>query len=258
MGVSHSMNNNIYLVTYNCQIKYYSTYKSNRLLNYILNFKNEKFIFCMQGLYDNKTINYLEDNTKNLDLTKIKSNNNNGLFIISNFDITNIQHYLFNENHPKKDFIDLKRGFISFNVSINEKIISIYNTELQNDISNNLLFNDIRLDQISEILLHINNRKISESNLKLHIITGTLYLDDIKSNKLCDVMSFFENNYISNIDENKKDDYIIFFSETEYSSDNIIEYMKSRFSIKLINVIIRKDMNFSKHLPCELVFKLIK
>ena len=196
MGVSHSKDDNIYLITYNCQIKYYSTFKSNRLLNYILNFKNNKFILCMQGLYDNKTIEYIENNVTNLGLTKIKSNNNNGLYIISNYDITSVQYYLFNQEHHMKDFVDLKRGFISFNVGINGNLISIYNTELQNDISNNLLFNDIRLDQISEILLFITNRKINETHLKLHIIMGTLYLDEIKSNKLCDVMSIFQNDYI--------------------------------------------------------------
>ena len=256
MGVSHSKENNIYLITYNCQIKYYSTFKSNRLLNYILNFKNNKFIFCMQGLYDNKTIEYLENNV-NKDLTKIKSDYDNGLYIISNFDITSVQHYLFNHDHNMKDLVDIKRGFISFNVGINGNLISIYNTELQNDISNNLLFNEIRLKQISEILLFITKRKINETHLKLHIIMGTLYLDDIKSNKLCDVLSIFENNYVSNIDDNKKDDFILFFSEIKYTSEEIIEYMKNKFGIQLENIVIRQDMNFSKHLPCELIFKLI-
>lgn len=256
MGVSHSKENNIYLITYNCQIKYYSTFKSNRLLNYILNFKNNKFIFCLQGLYDTTTIKYLEDNV-NTDLTKIKSSHDNGLYIISNFDITSVQEYLFKHDNSLKDLVDIKRGFISFNVGINGNLISIYNTELQNDISNNLLFNEIRLKQISEILLFITNRKINETHLKLHIIMGTLYLDEIKSNKLYDVLSIFQDNYISNIDENKKDDYILFFSEIKYTSDEIIEYMKNKFGIHLVNIIIRKEMNFSKHLPCELVFKLI-
>jgi hypothetical protein len=256
MGVSHSKEHNIYLITYNCQIKYYSTFKSNRLLNYILNFKNNKFVFCIQGLYDKKTIEYLENNI-NEDLTKITSKYDNGLYIISNFDITSIQHYLFNHDHTMKDLIDIKKGFISFNVAINENLISIYNTELQSDISNNLLFNEIRLKQISEILLFITNRKINETHLKLHIIMGTLYLDEIKSNKLYDVLNIFENNYISNIDDNKKDDYILFFSEIKYTSEEIINYMKEKFGIQLINVIIRNDMNFSKHLPCELIFKLI-
>ena len=256
MGVSHSKEKNIYLITYNCQIKYYSTFKSNRLLNYILNFKDSKFIFCLQGLNDNQTIKYIENNL-NPSLTKIKSQYNNGLYIISNFDITSVQHFLFQYDTKTKDLIDINRGFISFNVGINGNLISIYNTELQNDISNNLLFNEIRLKQISEILLFINDRKINEKHLKLHIIMGTLYLDDIKSNKLYDVLNIFEKNYISNIDDNKKDDYILFFSEIKYTSEEIIEYMKLKFGIQLVNVIIRKDMNYSKHLPCELIFKLI-
>ena len=257
MGAIHSKEErNIYLVTYNCQIKYYSTFKCNRLLNYILNFEKIKFIFCMQGLYDIETIKYLDNNLDN-SLTKIKSNNNNGLYVISNFDVTSIQHFIYSHDHSMKDLVDINRGFISFNVGINGNLISIYNTELQNDISNNLLFNEVRLKQISEILLFITKRKINETHLKLHIIMGTLYLDEIKSNKLCDVISLFEENYISNLDENKKDDYILFFSEIKYTSEEIIEYMKKNFGIYLENIFIRNDMNFSKYLPCELVFKLI-
>ena len=128
MGVSHSKENNIYLITYNCQIKYYSTFKSNRLLNYILNFKNNKFIFCLQCLYDTTTIKYLEDNV-NTDLTKIKSSHDNGLYIISNFDITSVQEYLFKHDIRKK--LPFKKNSFDLIISLG----CLHNLNINNLIS---------------------------------------------------------------------------------------------------------------------------
>ena len=70
-------------------------------------------------------------------------------------------------------------------------------------------------------------------------------------------MDIFRRDYITNIDENKKEDFILFFSDINYTSEELIEYMKNKLGVVLINVIVRKEMNFSNHLPCELVFKLV-
>ena len=258
MGINQSKNNNIYLITYNCQIKYFSNYKANRLLNYILNYKTADFILCIQGLYDKKTINYLKENIVEK-INIVESKYDNGLFVFSSYDITSIECYLFNTtNKQYVNIIDLTKGYISFNIGLNNNLIAIYNTELQNDISNNLLFNDIRLKQISEILLFITEQKICEKKQKLHIIMGSLYLNDIKSNRLCDIINLLNKNIITNIDQNTKDDYILFFTEINYKTNDIIKYMHNNYGIELINAITRTEMNFAKNLPCEIILKIIK
>lgn len=256
MQSNNKKKSNIYLITYNCHIKNFSNYKSNRLLNYILNYKNNNFVLCLQGLYDKKTIEYIEDNIKNQKINKIKSSYENGLYILCTYDITSIEQEKFLIKDDI-DIIDGKKGFITFNIGLNNNLVSIYNTELQNDISNNLLFNEIRLNQISQILLYITKKKITECHLKLHIIMGSFYMENIKSNKLCDVMSLLENSLETNVDDNKKEDYILFFTEIKYDSNEIIKYMKEKYGIMLMDVIIRTDINISKNLPCELVLKII-
>jgi hypothetical protein len=254
MGKNHSKieNNDIYIITYNCQIKYFSNYKSNRLLNYILNFKNNNFVLCLQGLYDNKTLTYIEDNIEKINI--IKPDHENGLVVFSTYDIIYPEHILFEiiENNIFKG----NKGFTSFNIGINNNLISIYNTELQEDIHNNLCLNNIRLKQISEILVFIAKKKKEETHLKLHIIVGALYMNHIKSSKLHDVMSLFQKNIITNIDTNVRDDYIIFFTEINYNIKELINYMYDTYKIKIMNIIIREEMNFAKNLPCEIILRI--
>ena len=201
MGASHSCDDNIYLITYNCQIKFFSSYKSNRLLNYINNFKNNNFILCLQGLYDYKTIKYLEDNITSGNIKKINNIYENGLYIFCTYSVTNIEQHKYSLNKKYKNLIDEKKGFITFDININRNLLTIYNTELQNDISNNLLFSEIRLEQITEILYFITNRSKNESKKRINIIMGSLYMDNIRSNKLCDVINILErdSNIITNI-----------------------------------------------------------
>ena len=89
---------------------------------------------------------------------------------------------------------------------------------------------------------------------------GSIYMDNIKSNKLCDVINILEKNsdIITNIDDNIQDDYILFLTEKDINCDQIINYMKEEYGILLMNVIIRTEMNFSKNLPCEIILKIIK
>ena len=67
MGLNSSkmIDTNTYLISYNCQINFFSNYKSNILLNYILNYKNKNFILCLQGLHNNKTFIYIKNYFKN-------------------------------------------------------------------------------------------------------------------------------------------------------------------------------------------------
>lgn len=261
MGASHSCDDNIYLITYNCQIKFFSSYKSNRLLNYINNFKNTNFILCLQGLYDYKTIKYLEDNIYYKNIQKINNVYENGLYIFCTFNIHNIEQHKYTLNKKYKNFIDDKKGFITFDIHINKNLVTIYNTELQNDISNNLLFNEIRIQQVSEILYYITNKSKNDTKKKrVNIIMGTMYMDSIKSNRLCDVISVLEkntNSIITNIDDNSQDDYILFITEKKIDCDQIINFMKDEYGIFLVSVNIRSEMNFSKNLPCEIVLKVI-
>ena len=185
MGASHSCDDNIYLITYNCQIKFFSSYKSNRLLNYINNFKNNNFILCLQGLYDYKTIKYLEDNITSSKIQKINNIYENGLYIFCTYTVNNIEQHKYTLNDKYQNLIDSKKGFITFDININKNLVTIYNTELQNDISNNLLFDEIRLQQITEILYFITNRSKYDSKKRINIIMGSIYMDNIKSNKLC-------------------------------------------------------------------------
>ena len=93
-NIQSKIDDQIYIITYNCQIKYFSNYKSNRLLNYILNYKDNNFILCIQGLYDDNTISYIENNiTKNINI--IKSNYKNGLIILCTYDIIHPEQILF-------------------------------------------------------------------------------------------------------------------------------------------------------------------
>lgn len=254
MGKNYSKmeNSDIYIITYNCQIKYFSIYKSNRLLNYILNFKNNNFVLCLQGLYDKKTLTYIENNIKDTNI--IKSHYDNGLVVFLTYDVIYPEHMLF--KNIDKNIIKNNKGFTSFNIGISNNLISIYNTELQEDIHDNLCLNKIRLKQISEILLFIAQKKKDKIHLKLHIIIGALYMNHIKSSKLHDVMSLFDKNIITNIDTNIREDYIIFFTEISYNIDELIIYMYNTYKIKIMNVIIREEMNFSKNLPCEIILKI--
>ena len=81
-------------------------------------------------------------------------------------------------------------------------------------------------------------------------------MNHIKSSKLHDVMSLFQKNIITNIDTNIRDDYIIFFTEINYNIDELINYMYNTYKIKIMNIIIREEMNFSKNLPCEIILKI--
>lgn len=254
MGINYSRTDKdeIYIITYNCQIKYFSNYKSNRLLNYILNLKNNNFILCFQGLYDEKTLTYIEENIKNINI--IKPKHDNGLVVLSTYDIKYPEYILFQKE--KNNIIVTNKGFISFNIEINNNLISIYNTELQNDIHDNICLNNIRLKQIGEILLFISKRKKEREHIKLHVIVGALYMNYIKSKNLHDVMTIFNDNIITNIDTNKRDDYIIFFTKINYNINELINYMYDIYKIKIMNIIIRNEMNFVSNLPCEIILKI--
>ena len=71
-------------------------------------------------------------------------------------------------------------------------------------------------------------------------------------------MNSFNSNIVTNIDTNSREDYILFFTETNYKSNDIINYMHKKYNIDLLNIIIREEMNFSKNLPCEIILKINK
>lgn len=252
MGATYSKAKNINFITYNCQIRFFSIYKSNRLLNYILNLKENNVVICLQGLYDKKTIKYLESNLLNINFIKTEK----GLITLSSYDISNPVEIIFDIDESYKKMFNSNKGFLSVDISINNKLLSIYNIELQEEIDSNFSINEIRCNQIKQLLFYIFERKKIETENKLHIILGALYLNKIEENNFFDLMDNFKKNIITNIDNNTKEDFILLFTDSKKDSKYITKFMHDSYNIKVIDVDIRTEMNFSKNLPCELLFKI--
>jgi len=228
------------------------------LLNYILNLKDNNFILCIQGLYDLKTISYIESNIeKNINI--IKNKNNNGLIVLCSFDVIYPIQKDFEINEKYNNIVSKNNGFLTFDVSINNKLVSIYNAELQSNINNVFNMNDLRKKQLNELILHISKLKKENKSSKLHIITGSLFMDKLKSEKLFDILKLINRNIITNTDTESRDEYILIYHEccNLDNVSNIIKYIYDNYKMKVIDINVREEMNFSKNLPYEIIFEIM-
>ena len=76
---------------------------------------------------------------------------------------------------------------------INNKILSFYNTELQENIMNNVCLSKLRNKQMNYIIKLILNKIKNKNNSHsgLHIIIGSLYTDEIDNKNLLDIIHFY-------------------------------------------------------------------
>ena len=50
--------------------------------------------------------------------------------------------------------------------------------------------------------------------------------------------------------------FIIFISNFKNDYKKLTEFIKKTYNLKILDVIVREEMNFSKNLPCELILKI--
>ena len=247
-------NNNIKIITYNPRISFFSKYKCNKLINYLSNFKKNKCIICLQGITDINSRKYILNETKNYFNQDLLMNSDlvtGNLLILTNFDMKNI---LYKNLNIKNKLIDSDSGVLISDIIIDNKILSIYNTELQEDISN-ISLNSLRIEQLENILKIISVRINSKDNNHngLHIIIGSLFIDEINNKNLIDIIEFYNNE----IKKNSKNDYILFYSKkNNFDIKNIKKIINNKYNIEILDIYNRHEVNYSDSLPLELVIKL--
>jgi len=225
------------IVTYNCRLNYFSNYKCNRILNYLLNItKSNYYIICLQGMNDYKSNEYIFNHLNILIIPKLNKDIN--LYLLTNLNIDTYKYYKFTLLPPYDYLSKGNKGFHYYTLSLFDYKINIYNTELYENI--NLINNDL----LNEIVTFI----ISNNYLNnLHLIIGSLYCHKIKLKRLLDL-----NKKLTNIDTNEIDDNILFYISSKINNEYLTNFLKNDFNLKINEIIIRNEMNFSQNLPIEI------
>ena len=241
-------NNNINIITYNTKLDFFSTYKCNKLVNYLSNLKRKKSIICLQGINNNKSMEYILENLKEFYQSEhvIPSNN---LIFISSFKIQNNEFKLFNSNK----ILNNKKGILMTDIKVNDSLITLYNTEFTENISEDIITTSIRKKQLKQSLDIIQNKinKKDDSHSGLHILLGSLYLDEVDNKDLLDIIEFYK----KELKAENKDDYILFFIKKYSQIEDLKKFILEKYNIEIIDVYFREEVNYSKNLPLELIIK---
>ena len=263
MGTSQSISinsksNNVVIVTYNTKINYYSKYKCNKLINYLSNFKDKQIIICLQGIDDSRSKKEIINNLiPYFDINSVVPSDNTkmgGFIILTNFTINDTNYLEFDIDD--NIFENNKKGVLSVDLKVHDTLVTVYNTELYEDISNQVVLNTYREKQLEQLVSFIEKKRrqkldkeVGEHQM-LDIILGSLYIDDIENENMYDIIKIYNDKI-----ENDKGDYILFFMK---KGDIVLsDYLKEHYSIEVIKVSLREEISYSDNLPFELILNFI-
>jgi hypothetical protein len=130
--------------------------------------------------------------------------------------------------------------------------LNIYNTELIPNISDEFNTNEIRQNQVYELLRYICENKRDK---KFHLITGCFY--DSKNFK--EMISLSDiNNIITNLKTGNQDNYIFIYSESLVKNLNKLnDYLKENFNIFIVKQNIY-NLEINDHCPFETILSIEK
>ena len=236
----------IRLISYNIMTKYSSPLKISKISKYLNDILEDEAIICLQNLYHDKSIDNINDIIKNN--KNIIKGDKNGLYTISNLKLHSNKNYIFNDNIATQ-LEGLNKGIIITNYIIKDRILSIYNVSLQNDIDTVLITKKDRQEQMKQLKEIVKNNKI-KNHYGIHILVGNFNIDpntdeyNIIKNNFIDISKLAKNKEITNNTIKKKDDYILLFIDLNY-------YKKEKYKITYKV----KKLEYSCHYPIQIKIK---
>jgi hypothetical protein len=283
------------IISYNVRLIYNSPLRAYKIGYYLYETNNDldNDIICLQGIYDNESIdiikNILIKKYKNIYLipeNDVTRCTNIGILVFSKYKILNYKCKKFNENN---NCITEYTGVIGLNILIKNTIISIYVTQLQSDYKYLVSNKKNRILQCKQIksfiknnIKHLNsNHYNSYKKSNIHLIVGSLnipYNNLLKTTEeytqimdilnSVDIYKFIENdNKLITEDQN---DYVLLYlldsTDIIYTNKNslidqkydkeILNKIFKYYNINFIDVTI-KEFDYSDHYPMEIIL-LIK
>ena len=229
----------LHIVTFNSTSNI-SSYNKNIITNFVNNFiSNGNVIITLQGINDDLKI----DSKFNKFYSKEFK-----LLILTNLNVINkFQNFYLNEyyNINTNNF-----GYQMIETKFNEININIYNTELIPDISTEFNTNEIRKNQIYELLKYICENKRDK---KFHILTGCFY-DNKKFKEMISLVNI--DKIITNMKTNTQDNYIFIYSNDLICNlDDINKFLIKNFNLQIIKHNIY-SLGINEHCPFETILAI--
>ena len=232
--------NDLHIITYNYNNSNLQ-YNKNILNNFINKYDDDDNIICVQGL---------RDIDLNLDNKKYFFVNELGLLIITNLEIVKTQYSVFN-TIEYDNINSYKYGFQKLNLNYLNINFCIYNLELVPNSINEFDLNEIRENEMIELITFICNN-INED--KIHIVTGCFYDMNKNFNELINISKI--TNIITNLKTCNQESYIFFYSSNLIKNiDNLNDYIFNKFNIEVISHKIY-NLNIGVHCPFETILRL--
>ena len=231
--------NDLHIITYNYDNNN-SEYNKTILNNFINKYDDTDNIICIQGVRDIKL---------NLDKKNFFYVDELGLLIITNLKILKTLYSVFNNEF--NNINSYKYGFQKLNLKYLDVQFSIYNLELIPDSISELSLNNIRENEMIELISYICNNLNEE---KIHIVTGCFY--DLKKDfkELINISKI--NNIITNLKTCKQESYIFIYSSNLLkNSSNLNDYILKKFNIEIISHKIY-NLEIGDHCPFETILRL--
>lgn len=241
MGLSSSKNVNkekLHIVTFNSTSNM-SNYNNNIVTNFVNNFIDKNVIVTLQGVdadikFDEKFNYFYSKELKLCTLTNLNIITSYNMIYSQNYHSINTSCY----------------GYQMIETKFNRINLNIYNTELIPNISDEFNTNDIRQNQVYELLRYICENKRDK---KFHLITGCFY--DSKNFK--EMISLSDiNNIITNLKTGNQDNYIFIYSESLVKNLNKLnDYLKENFNIFIVKQNIY-NLGINDHCPFETILSI--
>jgi len=232
--------NDLHIITYNYNNSNLQ-YSKNILNNFINKYDDNDNIICIQGL---------RDIDLNLDNKKYFFVNELGLLIITNLEIVKTQYSVFN-TIEYDNINSYKYGFQKLNLNYLNINFCIYNLELIPNSIDEFNLNEIRENEMIELITFICNN-INED--KIHIVTGCFYDMTKNFDELINISKI--TNIITNLKTCNQESYIFFYSSNLIKNiDNLNDYIFNKFNIEVISHKIY-NLNIGVHCPFETILRL--
>jgi len=235
----------LHIITFNNNLSSYSSYNNNILYNFINNFKQKNCIICIQGLrYD------ITEIIENKDIDNYYYSKQLGLLIYSNLKLISNKIKIF-DLKKYKILNQNKYGFQILNLDFCNINLAVYNLELIPDIISSIDFDQLRQDQVVELIQYICKNK----NYKYNIVTGCFYeYKNINFEELINIAQI--NNIITNLETGTQQSYIFLYSQKLANKiSNLNKYLKDKLNIEVINHKIY-NLQISEHCPFETILRI--
>ena len=177
-----------------------------------------------------------------------------GFIILTNFPINNTNYLEFDIDD--NIFENNKKGVLSVDIKVYNTLVTVHNTELYEDISNQVVLTAYREKQLKQLVDFIEEKRRKKTKdddseyQNLDIILGSLNVDDVVNDHMYDIVKIYNDKMDSD-----KGDYILFFIK---KNDIVLsEYLKENYKIEVIKISLREEISYSDNLPFELILNFI-